>query len=232
MSDHLGTVLVIDSDPQTHCFLRESLGHNGYTLIETVNGISGMREAASRQPDVVLLDIYLPDINGLEVIRQLRVRSAVPVIVLTAHGQEQDKVAALDFGANDYLTKPFGAPELMARIRVAMRESARKSSQRDESIFKSGVLNIDLLRRIVTLRGKEVRLTPIEFRLLIAFAKHAGRVQTNQQLLQAVWGPVTADEGNYLRVYVHQLRRKIEEDPEHPRFLLTETGVGYRLCTN
>ncbi len=232
MSDHPGTVLVIEDEPQIRRFLRATLGHEGYTLIEAVNGTTGVQEAASHPPDVVLLDLGLPDIDGLEVIRQLRTWSAVPVIVLSARGQEQDKVAALDSGANDYLTKPFSAPELMARIRVALREAARISGETHESIFKTGALTIDLVRRIVTLQGKEVRLTPIEFRLLVAFVKHAGRVLTHHQLLREVWGPVTADEGNYLRVYVHQLRQKIEEDPARPKYLLTETGVGYRLRTD
>ena len=222
-------VLVIEDEPQIRRFLRHTLSSQGYMLLEATNAKEGMAEAASHPPDIVLLDLGLPDMDGLEVIRNIRSWSQAPIIIISARGQEHDKVAALDIGANDYLTKPFGIPELMARIRVLLRSAALTGGDNKDAIFTAGDLNVDLGRRVVKVGGKEVRLTPIEFKLLSVLVKHAGKVLTHHQLLNEVWGPNNTEEGNYLRVYIHQLRHKIEADPARPRYLTTETGVGYRL---
>jgi two-component system, OmpR family, KDP operon response regulator KdpE len=180
-------------------------------------------------PAVVLLDLGLPDMDGIEVTRNLRSWSVVPIIVLSARGQEQDKVAALDAGADDYLTKPFGLPELLARMRVALRHAARGTQNTATTVVTIDTLRIDLERRRVTLEGAEIHLTPIQYQLLAVLAQHAGKVVTHRQLLRAVWGPNYEQETQYLRVYMGQLRQKIEADTARPRFLLTEPGVGYRL---
>jgi two-component system KDP operon response regulator KdpE len=226
-------VLVIEDEPQIRRFLRHTLGAQGYMLLEATNAREGMAEAASHPPDIILLDLGLPDMDGLEVIRNIRTWSHAPIIIVSARGQEHDKVAALDIGANDYLTKPFSIPELMARIRVLLRANARPGNGADntDSVFAAGELVVDLARRAVKVSGKEVRLTPIEFKLLSVLVKHAGKVLTHRQLLNEVWGPNNTEEGNYLRVYIHQLRHKIEADPARPRRLQTESGVGYRLRT-
>ncbi len=181
------------------------------------------------QPDLVVLDLGLPDMDGLEVIRQLRGWSAVPIIILSARQQEGDKVLALDAGADDYLTKPFGVAELLARIRVALRHATRSTSDSESPIFEVGDLRVDLSLRQVIVEGKEVHLTPIEYKLLVTLVHHAGKVLTHRHLLREVWGPGYAEESHYLRVYVAQLRRKLEADPARPRYLITEPGVGYRL---
>jgi two-component system KDP operon response regulator KdpE len=186
-------------------------------------------QAATRAPDVVLLDLGLPDIDGLEVTRRLREWSDVPIIVISAREQEQDKIKALDAGADDYLTKPFGAGELMARVRVAMRHKALREAGQHESIFTLGNLRVDLARRQVFLNEKEVHLTPIEYKLLTVLIKNAGKVLTHRQLLKEVWGPPYLTETQYLRVYMTQLRHKLEVDPARPSFLINEPGVGYRL---
>jgi two-component system KDP operon response regulator KdpE len=188
-------------------------------------------EAATRQPDIVILDLGLPDIDGLEVIRRLREWTAVPIIVLSARGQERDKIAALDAGADDYVSKPFGVGELLARMRVVLRHAARNSTDAAESTFAVGDLHVDLALRRVTVAGREVHLTPIEYRLLTTLIRYAGKVVTQQQLLKEVWGPQYAEQAHYLRVYVAQLRRKLEADPARPRYVLTEPGVGYRLAS-
>jgi two-component system KDP operon response regulator KdpE len=224
-------VLVIEDEPQIRRFLRHTLGSEGYTLLEATNAKDGMAEAASHPPDIILLDLGLPDMDGLEVIRNIRTWSEAPIIIISARGQEHDKVAALDIGANDYLTKPFSVPELMARIRVLLRAAARVAGDGKESTFTVGDLHVDLGRRIVKFHDKEVRVTPIEFKLLSVLVKHAGKVLTHRQLLNEVWGPDNTEEANYLRVYIHQLRHKIEDDPARPKYLTTETGVGYRLRT-
>jgi two-component system KDP operon response regulator KdpE len=186
-------------------------------------------QAATRAPDVILLDLGLPDIDGLEVTRRLREWSDVPIIVISAREQEQDKIKALDAGADDYLTKPFGAGELVARIRVAMRHKALREAGQHESIFTLGNLRVDLARRQVFLNEKEVHLTPIEYKLLTVLIKNAGKVLTHRQLLKEVWGPPYLTETQYLRVYMAQLRHKLEADPARPSFLINEPGVGYRL---
>jgi len=182
------------------------------------------------QPDVVIVDLGLPDMDGLEVIRRLREWTTVPVIVLSARGQERDKVTALDAGADDYVSKPFGADELLARIRVTLRHTAGASHEGADATFKVGDLQVDQLRRHVTVRGTEVRLTPIEYKLLTTLVRHAGKVVTHQQLLREVWGPGHDAQSHYVRVYMAHLRHKLETEPARPRYLLTEPGVGYRLA--
>ena len=221
-------VVLIEDEPQIRRFLRATLGSQGYRLFEAGTGADGLVEAASRQPDVVILDLGLPDMDGLEVIRRLREWSTVPIIVLSARGQEADKVSALDGGADDYVGKPFGAEELLARVRVALRHKAGVA--REDAVFTTGDLRVDLGRRHVFVRDQEVKLTPTEYRLLTALVRHAGRVLTHRQLLKEVWGPNQTEEAHYLRVYMAQLRRKLEADPARPRYLLTEPGVGYRLA--
>ena len=223
-------VVLIEDELQIRRFLRATLVGQGYRLFEATTGADGLIEVASRQPDVVIVDLGLPDIDGLEVIRRLREWTAVPVIVLSARGQERDKVTALDAGADDYVSKPFGAGELLARIRVALRHAAGASHEGEEAAFKVGDLEVDQLRRHVTMRGAEVKLTPIEYKLLTTLVRHAGKVVTHQQLLREVWGPSHDDQAHYVRVYMAHLRHKLETEPARPRYLLTEPGVGYRLA--
>ncbi len=222
------TLLVIDDEPQVRRFLRSSLASTDYRLIEAATGEAGLAEAASKHPDVILLDLGLPDLDGIDVTRRLREWSQVPIIILSARGQDRDKIAALDAGADDYLTKPFSLPELLARIRVAERHAEQLGDKKD-AVFTLGDLRIDLASRVVTVGGNEVRLTPIEYKLLTTLARKAGRVLTYQQLLRDVWGPRYATQKQYLHVYVGHLRTKLEHDPARPRFLVTEPGVGYRL---
>jgi two-component system KDP operon response regulator KdpE len=225
-------VVLIEDEPQIRRFLRATLTGQGYRLFEATTGAIGLVEAGSRQPDVVIVDLGLPDMDGLEVIRRLREWTAVPVIVLSARGQERDKVTALDAGADDYVSKPFGAGELLARIRVALRHAASASSEAAEAPFKAGELHVDLLRRQVLVGGTEVRLTPIEYKLLTTLVRHAGKVVTHQQLLREVWGPAHTDQAHYVRIYMAHLRHKLEAEPARPRYLLTEPGVGYRLAVD
>lgn len=222
------SILVIEDEPPLQKFLHVTLGQE-YFVIEAVTGDSGIRHAAYDRPDLVILDLGLPDMDGLEVTRRIREWSAIPIIIVSARGKEQDKVLALDAGADDYLTKPFGAGELMARVRVALRHAASTKLEASDPIFISGDLKVDLLRREVTAHGQAIHLTPNEFRLLSVLIKHAGMVLTHRQLLKEVWGPGSGQENHYLRVYMNQLRQKIEIDPARPVHLLTETGVGYRL---
>jgi two-component system KDP operon response regulator KdpE len=222
-------VVLIEDEPQIRRFLRATLTGQGYRLFEAGTGADGLVEVASRQPDVVIVDLGLPDLDGLEVIRRLREWSKVPVIVLSARGQERDKVSALDAGADDYVSKPFSAGELLARLRVALRHAAGAAHE-ESAAFTVGELQVDLLRRHVTIGGAEVRLTPIEYKLLTTLVKHAGKVVTHQQLLRDVWGPSHDDQSHYVRVYMAHLRHKIEAEPARPRYLLTEPGVGYRLA--
>jgi two-component system KDP operon response regulator KdpE len=223
-------VVLIEDEPQIRRFLRATLGSNGYRLHEADNGEDGLIEAASRQPDVVILDLGLPDVDGLQVIRRLREWSKVPIIVLSARGQEGDKVAALDAGADDYVGKPFAVGELLARLRVALRHAA--AGETGEPTFTVGELTVDQIKRQVRVDGREVHLTPIEYRLLTLLVRHAGRVVSQRQLLKDVWGPGQTEETHYLRVYMGTLRRKLEKDPARPRYLLTEPGVGYRLAAD
>lgn len=210
-------------------FLRASLGNNGYQVYESETAADGLAQAASRNPDLVLLDLGLPDQDGLVVTERLREWAKMPIIVLSARGQEEDKIKALDAGADDYLTKPFGIGELLARIRVALRHSARSES--GESQFTMGDVKVDLARRQVTKANEEVHLTPIEYKLLATLIKYEGRVITHRQLLREVWGLNSSEQTQYLRVYMAQLRHKLETNPSRPQFLTTEPGVGYRLRT-
>jgi two-component system, OmpR family, KDP operon response regulator KdpE len=221
-------VLVVEDEPQVMRFLRATLPAHGYRVLEATTGQQALLEAALRAPDLVLLDLGLPDLDGVEVARRLREWSTVPLIVLSARGQERDKIEALDAGADDYLTKPFGVGELLARMRVALRNAARAASG-GEPIFQIGGLRVDLAARRVFVDEKEVHVTRTEFNLLVALVRYAGKVVTHRQLLKEVWGPGALGQSHYVRVYMAQLRRKLEADPARPRYLVTETGVGYRL---
>ncbi len=224
-------VLVIEDDVQIRRFLRTTLTSSGYRLLEAATGNEGINKAALNAPDVIILDLGLPDLDGLEVMRRLREWSLIPVIVVSAREQERDKVAALDIGADDYLTKPFGTSELLARIRVAQRHALRQMQESEEPYFRVGGLHVDLAHRQVLVDDREVHLTPLEYRLLTTLVRFAGRVMTHRQLLREVWGPSYTNENHYLRVYMGQLRHKLEADPTRPRYLITEPGVGYRLKT-
>lgn len=228
MSDVPPAVLVIEDEPPIQKFLRVTLGAQGFQVIEATTGKAGLIAAASRTPDLIILDLGLPDIDGIQVTHQLREWSKIPIIIVSARGKEQDKILALDAGADDYLTKPFGVGELMARVRVSLRHAA-SNTDTGEPVFSAGELRVDLARREVTVAGKLVHLTPNEFKLLAVLVKHAGKVLTHRQLLKEVWGPGSGNETHYLRVYLNQLRQKLEADPAQPRYLRTEPGVGYRL---
>ncbi len=228
MSDN-GLILLIEDEPQMRRFIRVVMQGHGYRMAEAATGQEGLTEAAMRNPDVVLLDLGLPDIDGLEVTRRLREWSDIPVIVVSAREQEMDKINALDAGADDYLTKPFGAGELLARIRVAMRHRTAQMSGQKESTFTAGNLRMDLVKRQVFVDEKEIHLTPIEYKLLSVLVRNAGMVVTHTQLLKEVWGQSYLRQTQYLRVYMTQLRHKIEADPARPRLLINEPGIGYRL---
>ena len=225
-------VVLVEDEPQIRRFLRATLTGQGYRLFEATTGAAGIIEVGSRQPDIVIIDLGLPDTDGIDVIRRLREWTAVPIIVLSARGQERDKVTALDAGADDYVSKPFGAGELLARIRVALRHTAGASHEADEAAFKVGDLHVDLLRRQVAVGAAEVHLTPTEYKLLTTLIRHAGKVVTHQQLLREVWGPTHTDQAHYVRIYMAHLRHKLEAEPARPRYLLTEPGVGYRLAAD
>ncbi len=222
-------LLVVEDELPIRRFLRASLGGEGYRLVEAETGKQALRAAAQQPPDLVVLDLGLPDMDGQDVLRQLREWLRAPIIVLSARDQEQQKVAALDGGADDYLTKPFGTGELLARLRVALRHAARAGGE-ESSKFECGGLAVDLAARQVFAKGEEVRLTPIEYKLLTTLVRHAGKVLTHRFLLKEVWGPQQVHETHYLRVFMAALRRKVEDDPTQPRYLLTEQGVGYRLA--
>jgi two-component system KDP operon response regulator KdpE len=226
------TILVVEDDPAVRRVLATSLPAHGYRVIEAGDGATAVRYAAERVPDLVLLDLRLPDVDGVDVTKQLRTWTPVPIVVLSAVGQEQEKVRALDAGADDFVTKPFGFPELLARVRVALRHAARPVGGGPEPVFTSGSLRVDLERRRVQIDGRDVRLTPTEYRLLSVLVKHAGRVETRDQLLREVWGPMNPQQHEYLRVYMTHLRRKLETDPLRPKLFETDAGVGYRLRTD
>jgi len=222
-------VLVIDDEVPIRRFLRAGLESQGYELIEVATGREAIAQAAMRSPDLLLLDLGLPDIDGFEIVRRIREWSAVPIIVLSAREKEGDKIQALDAGADDYVTKPFAMGELLARMRVALRRKYQEAADGEGGVADFGELRIDFARRCVMLAGEEVRLTPIEYRLLSALARRPGRVLTHEQLLREVWGPAHISQHHYLRVYMAQLRHKLERTPARPKILLTEPGVGYRL---
>jgi two-component system KDP operon response regulator KdpE len=222
------TILVVEDEPEIRRFLRTSLGAEGYRVVESETGTRGAIDAGTHKPDLAIVDLGLPDLDGVEVIRRIRGWSPIPIIVLSARALEQAKVEALDAGADDYVTKPFGVGELIARVRVALRHSARAGAGGATAV-RFGDIELDLARRRVTRAGGEVHLTPIEFRLLACLAQHLGMVVTHRQLLREVWGPSHVEHTHYLRIYMKQLRDKLEIDPLRPRHLVTETGVGYRL---
>ncbi|CAN7451935.1 two-component system response regulator KdpE [Trinickia sp. LjRoot230] len=228
MSELTTTVVLIEDETQIRRFVRVSLEGEGIGVVEAESGKQGLVAAATRKPDLVIVDLGLPDTDGLDVIRELRGWSDMPVIVLSARTQEAEKVAALDAGADDYLTKPFGVSELLARIRAHLRR--RNLGEANESAQVCfGAVAVDLAHRLVSRDGVPVHLTPIEYRLLVALVRHAGRVLTHRQLLSDVWGPSHVESSHYLRIYMAHLRQKLERDPAQPEHIVTETGVGYRL---
>lgn len=219
-------ILVIDDEEQIRRLLRVALEGHDYQIDEAISGRDGLRQAATFHPDLIILDLGLPDLSGMEVLQRIREWSQVPIIMLTVQEQESEKIKALDSGADDYITKPFSMGELLARIRVAMRHAAKTD---DEPVIVLGDLSIDLAHRLVAIKGIEVKLTPTEYDILKNLAIHAGRVLTHKQLLCKIWGKEYQKETHYLRIYIGQLRKKIEPDPTQPRYILTEPGVGYRL---
>ena len=229
MSNTGALVLVVEDEPQMRRFLRATLTAHGYRQLEAGTAAEALLLASRHNPELVLLDLGLPDGDGLDVTRKLREWSQLPIIVLSARGREDDKIEALDAGADDYLTKPFGAGELLARIRVALRHAQSRSGAADVQALELGALRIDFTRREVTRDGQEVHLTPIEYKLLALLAHNAGRVLTHRQILEHVWGQGHADQTHYVRVHMAELRRKVEADPTRPKLLVTEPGVGYRL---
>lgn len=222
-------MLVIDDEPPIRKFLRASLHDAGFRVSEAANGAEGLRLAAEQPPDVVLLDLGLPDLDGQAVLSRLREWYSGPVLILSARDQEADKIRALDEGADDYVTKPFGAGELLARIRNALRHSLRNAPE--STVVTFGDLQIDLTARVVRRNEMEVHLTPLEYKLLVTMVKHSGKVLTHRFLLREVWGPDSSQENHYLRIFIANLRRKLEADPAQPRYFRTEQGVGYRLVT-
>ncbi len=231
MSNPTPVAVLIEDEPQIRRFVRAALEAEGWQVFEAATAQHGLRDAATRKPDLLVLDLGLPDGDGLDVIRDVRSWSAVPIVVLSARVEEDDKIAALDAGADDYLTKPFGVGELLARVRANLRRprNAGSDGHVDETVFRFGEVEVDRQARIVRRADSEVHLTPIEYRLLLVLVTNAGRVLTHRQLLREVWGPSHSEQGHYLRVYMGHLRQKLETDPSQPQHLLTETGVGYRL---
>lgn len=220
------TALVIDDEPQIRRLLRVTLEANGYRVFDAANGNDGLAQAAQRRPDVVLLDLGLPDLDGATVLKRLREWSRVPVIILSVRDREDDKINALDAGADDYVTKPFAAGELLARLRAALRHNHGQSA---DAVFRIGNLEVDLAARIVRKRGQEVKLTPTEYALLRLFITHRGKVLTHRQILTEVWSPKSETQTHYLRVHIAHLREKVEDDPAQPRLIITEPAIGYRL---
>lgn len=224
------TVLIIDDEIQIRRFVTIGLESKGYRVAESETGDQGLTEAVMKQPDLVLLDLNLPDMNGLEVLKRLREWYRAPVIILTVRESEKDKVELLDAGADDYITKPFDMGELLARIRAVLRRSLSETTE--EAVFRHGELTVDLAKRVVTAGGAAVKLTPIEYSLLRMFVLNPGKVLTQRQIMKEVWGPGMESETNYLRVYISSLRKKIERDPSRPELLTTEPGVGYRFLSD
>jgi len=225
------TIVLIEDEPEIRRFLRTTLPGHGFRVYEATTAQAGLIEVKSRNPDLILLDLGLPDMDGTDVIRQVREWTPTPIIVLSAREQEQQKVAALDLAAADYVTKPFGIHELLARIRTALRHAGRPDGADVDSCFTFGEVRVDMARRLVFVADKEIHLTAIEYKLLSTLVRHAGKVVTHRQLLKEVWGPLHVEEGHYLRVYMRQLRNKLESTPANPKYLVTELGVGYRLRT-
>ena len=223
-------ILIIEDEQPIRRFLKASLSNEGYRVSEAVAGEEGLRLALAQPPDLVILDLGLPDLDGQDVLKRLREWYTSPIIVLSARDQEPQKIKALDSGADDYLTKPFGIGELLARMRTAMRHAQNLGPE--ESAVSIRDLRVDLAARLVYRKNREVHLTPLEYKLLVTMLKHAGKVLTHRFLLREVWGPQDSQENHYLRVFVASLRRKLEDDPARPRFILTEQGVGYRFAAD
>ena len=230
MADPCATILIVEDEPEIRRFLRAALGAEGYRVVESTSGRRGSIDAGTHKPDLVIVDLGLPDVDGVDVIRHIRAWSPMPIVVLSARVQERAKIEALDAGANDYVTKPFGVGELLARVRAGLRHAVRSAS--GAGVLRFGVAVVDLDRRIASRGGEDVHLTPLEFRLLATLARNHGMVVTHRQLLTEVWGPTHASDTHYLRIYMKQLREKLEIDPLRPRHLVTETGVGYRLLAD
>jgi len=229
MTEPRATILVVEDEPEIRRFLRSSLGAEGYRVVEADTGERGAIDAGTHKPDLAIVDLGLPDLDGIEVIRRIRGWSPMPILVLSARAQERAKIDALDAGADDYVTKPFGVGELLARVRVALRHATQPASGK-ELAFSDVKINFE--KRAASKGNAPVHLTPIEFRLLACLAKHLGLVVTHRQLLREVWGPSHVEHTHYLRIYMKQLREKLEADPVRPKHLLTETGVGYRLVAD
>jgi two-component system KDP operon response regulator KdpE len=229
MSKNDWAVLVIEDEAPIRRFLKTALESRGFKLLEATTGTQGLAMAATDNPDIIILDLGLPDIDGLEVIKRVREWAGTPLIVISARGQDADKVEALDAGADDYLTKPFSVEELTARLRVAIRHLTQSRVGKAEPVVQTGELRVDLARRLVWLGGTEIHLTPIEFKLLAVLVRHNGKVLTHRQLLKEAWGSASEEQAHYLRNYIHHLRHKLEADPARPVYLRTEPGVGYRL---
>jgi len=224
------TILIVEDEPEIRRFLRFSLGAEGYRVVESSTGRRGTIDAGTHKPDVAIVDFGLPDVDGVEVVRHIREWSPMPIIVLSVKGEERTKVEALDSGADDYVTKPFGISELVARIRVALRHAVRSGSGGDVLRFENATVDLD--KRTAFRDGQPIHLTPIEFRLIAALARHVDKVVTHRQLLAEVWGPAHERDTHYLRIYMKQLRDKLEADPLRPKHLITEIGVGYRLVAS
>jgi len=230
MPEPRATIQVIEDEPEIRRFLRSSLGAEGYRVVEASSGRRGSIDAGTHKPDLVIIDLGLPDVDGVDVIRQIRQWSRMPILVVSARMNERSKIDALDAGANDYITKPFGVGELFARVRASLRNASALASGTNVLVLEHA--SIDLVRRTATRDGKEIRLTPIEYRLITCLARQTGTVITHRQLLTEVWGPSHSGQTHYLRIYMKQLRDKLEADPVRPRHLITETGVGYRLMVD
>lgn len=227
-TDNRATILIVEDEREIRRFLRSSLSDSGFEVVESDNVRGGLIEAGTRKPDLVILDLGLPDGDGVDFIREVRAWSNLPIVVLSAREAERDKIGALDAGADDYLTKPFSTGELLARVRAALRRTTSATLDAGSTI-RFGTVEIDLARRQVTNNGEGVHLTPIEYRLLTTLLAHEGKVLTHRNLLREVWGPAYIEHNHYLRIYMGHLRHKLEADPTRPRYLLTETGVGYRF---
>ncbi|PLC53193.1 two-component system response regulator KdpE [Pollutimonas nitritireducens] len=232
MSDRAIRIVIVEDEKQIRRFLRMTLQAEGMVVIEAATAREGVTEVSMQKPDLVILDLGLPDRDGTEVIRQLRSWTALPILVLSARGDEDQKVNALDAGADDYLTKPFGNAELLARIRVHLRKRPSSDAQIAEPVFQFGEVVVDLMQRRVIRNGQDVHLTPIEYKLLTVLVRSAGKMLTHAQLLREVWGPGHTDRGHYLRIYMGHLRQKLEHDPARPQHIVTETGIGYRLISD
>ncbi len=229
MSEARATILVIDDEPQIRRFLRTSLDIHGYGIEEAPTAAEGLRLATTGRPDLIVLDLGLPDRDGLDVLQAVREWSRIPIFVLSVRGRETDKVKALNLGADDYITKPFGMAEFLARVQALLRRAS--PDEPAQPVFAVGGLEVDLARRVVRVDGRDVRLSPKQYRLLQILVAHAGKVVTHQHLLTALWGPANTEDSQYLRIFVRKLRRRIEPNPSRPRYLVTELGVGYRLRT-